>query len=151
MGEGTRRTDFMNDVKNRTWGLLLGLAVLTAVALLHRAQGTDFPLAQEAGTVNATVLQASTNVTGTGVFLEKSTYHTFWVVNGLTNNSVGPTNTVYLGRSLDNVNWVEWSTNSFTNANFAEVTLTGKWSWFRARVAGATTNVNVTVTYLGGR
>ena len=110
------------------------------------AMATDFPLASLNNTINATLLSATTNVTGTAIFVESVKYHTFIIVNATLR-----TNTVTLSGSLDSTNWIPFSYTTNTAIATSAVTATGKWSYLRAQVSGLTgTDCNTVIQYLGG-
>jgi hypothetical protein len=88
-----------------------------------------------------TTNQSSTNTQETF----KSTYHTvqiFYTVNG-TNST-----TVTLDRTIDGLNWIPYSTNTFTTSSNAEYTLVGKWSQFRFRSSFGATNGIEQINYI---
>lgn len=130
-------------------GSCAAIGMVLSLLLLSSAKGnaTSFPLAHSNDTVTGTILSATTNATGSGFYAEMPLHHTFFIV--------APTNvaTVILDRSLNNTNWVPFSTNSLTTeaATVTEILATGKWSYFRARVSGMTNSGTITVNYLGGR
>ena len=118
------------------------LAVLAADQTLR---ATDFTISQASATINAT-LAFTTNGTSSTVYAEVAKNHTFHVLAAATG-----TNSVYLDRSLNNSAWICFSTNSYTGSGGTnEVTATGHWTYFRARVSGATNTISTTVLYLGG-
>lgn len=121
---------------------LILLAALMAAMTLGAA---DMPLAQAFCTQSNLLLSATTNATGTAVWVEQNLYHTIHIVS--------PTNfgTVTLQSSLDNSNWLGFSTNNLEAVATTEITATGKWSYFRATLAGMTNSGTFTVKYLGGR
>ena len=59
--------------------LILGLLLVATTAM-----ATEFPLALANNTINATLLSATTNKTGTAIFVESVKYHTFFIVNATT-------------------------------------------------------------------
>jgi acyl dehydratase len=124
---------------------ILGLLFLMAVALVTSA--TEFPLAWSANTINATLLTATTNQTGSAVFVESVKYHTFIIVNATLR-----TNTVTLSGSLDSTNWVTLNLTTNTAISTNSVVLTNqRWSYLQASVSGLTgTDCNTVIQYLGG-
>ena len=118
------------------------LAVLAAVQTLR---ATDFTISQASATINAT-LSFTTNGTSSTVYAEVAKSHTFHILA-----AASSTNSVILDRSLNNSAWIPFSTNSYSaSGGTNEVTAAGHWTYFRARVIGATTNISTIVLYLGG-
>jgi len=125
-------------------GMVLA-ALLFAGATTSNA--TSFPLAFANDTQTGTILSATTNATGSGLHVEMPLHHTIHI-NAPSNFTV-----VTLDRSMDNSNWVPFSTNTLGSgvATVTEIVATGKWSHFRARVSGMTNSGTISVNYLGGR
>jgi hypothetical protein len=135
--------------KLKTVFKVLGLALVAGACLLAMlpVKATEFPHTRAFDTQTTALLSApliTTNKTGSGFFVENAIYHTFHTVNS-------GTNSIYVGidRSLDGSNWVAVGTNTVAASGVGETTMTGKWSWVRARWYG--TNSTTTVNYLGGR
>jgi catechol-2,3-dioxygenase len=119
---------------------LLFLIVATA------AMATDFPLAWANNTINSTLLSATTNATGSAIFVESVKYHTFVIVNATVR-----TNLVTIQGSLNGTNYVTLNLTTNTVVSTNAVTMTGKYSYIQAQVSGLTgTDCNTTVQYLGG-
>ena len=115
-------------------------------AAVQTLRATDFTISQASGTINATLITATTNATGSSFFVEVAKNHTFHILAAATG-----TNNVYLDRSLNNSAWICFSTNSFTaTGGTNEVTATGHFSYVRARVGEATNTISTKVLYLGG-
>lgn len=107
---------------------------------------TEFPLAWSANTINATLLAATTNQTGTAIFVESVKYHTFFIVNATVR-----TNIVTLSGSLDNTNYVTLNLTTNTAIATNAVLVTGKYGYIKAQVSDLTgTNCSTTIKYLGG-
>lgn len=84
-----------------------------------------------------------TNKVGTGTNVEGVLYHTFQAINS------GASNIQFaIDRSLDGTNWVVVSTTAVATVSTADTTMTGKFSWVRAREIG--TNSAMVIQYLGG-
>lgn len=130
------------------WGFWISVATITLIAVVC-ARATTFPLANRGDTVNVTLLTASgtttTNVVGTSYFVEKPSYHTIHILN-----TGGSSQGCAIDRALDSsgTNWIVVSTNVVAAGGVGEVTMTGHWSYVRARQLG--TNDSMTVFYLGG-
>jgi hypothetical protein len=126
--------------------LNLAVAIGILIGFSLEARATEFPLPKLTVTQSTNLLTTSTNATGAAVNVENNTYHTFHIIS--TTNGAG----VLLDRSLDASNWVTFSTNvpAVSNNPFTtEVTMTGKWSYVRARTVW--TNGTYTINYLGGK
>ena len=120
------------------------LALLFAVLAVRAGQ---IPLAMAFNTQNDTMSSGAsyTNAAWTN-FCEKCTYHTWHIVNAATNTN-SFTMTVVLKRGLTATNLFPFATNTLTSASVAEVTATGKWSYYAVSLTG--TNTSVTINYLG--
>jgi hypothetical protein len=118
----------------------LFLAATTAMA-------SQFPPAFALNTINATLMTATTNQTGTAIYVEGVKNHTFVIVNATTR-----TNIVTLMGSLDATNYVTLNLTTNTAISTNSVVLTEqRWSYLQAQVSGLTgTNCNTVVEYLGG-
>lgn len=130
---------------------ILSLAVLAAGFGLWMhwlastpARAASFTPGMALSTINTTIASVGASATNStnAINVEGQIYHTFHVVSLTTTAEL-----VNLDRSLDNVNWVPFFTNAVSNTT-TEFTMTGKWSWFRARILS--TNGQVSVNYLGG-
>lgn len=71
--------------------------------------------------------------------------HTFQLFN----NPVGTNTTVVnLDRTIDQVNWIPVSTNTFTTNGVYEFNTSGKWAAYRWRVSSLTTNDSILANYM---
>jgi hypothetical protein len=121
--------------------LILGLLLVATSAM-----ATEFPLALANNTINATLLSATTNQTGTAIFVESVKYHTFFIVNATTR-----TNIVTLSGSLNNTNFVVLNLTTNTAIATNAVLVTGKYGYIKAQVSSLTgTDCNTVIQYLGG-
>lgn len=121
------------------------LALVAAVVFVVMA--SDFPPSTANNTQNATLLSATTNQTGSALYVEAQTQHTVQIVN-----TTIRTNTCYLDRSLDGSNWVPCYTNVFTTTGTVDTAISGKYAYLRGRLDTLTgTNCAVTFIYLGGK
>jgi hypothetical protein len=129
-------------IKKTMKKLICGLLLVVATAV----SATDFPLASLNGTVNATLLSATTNQTGTAIFVESVKYHTFFIVNATVR-----TNIVTLSGSLDNTNFVILNLTTNVAVSTNAVLVTGKYGYIKADVSGLNGTVcNTVIKYLGG-
>ena len=123
---------------------------LTAIALASwTACATDFTFPSTVHTQQGFLLTAATTNGTTGVLgVEANALHTVHIsaVGTATNCA-----SVVLSRSLDAATWIPFSTNALPGGTAAEVTATGKWSYFQATLTTTNAFLTVTATYLGGR
>lgn len=134
-------------MKNILGFLWIAFLLLAGLFVATRGRSTPFSAATVRDTIPATILTASgtttTNKVGSSLYVEGVLYHTFHGING------GSTLQQFaVDRSLDNTNWVVVSTNALLASGTTEVTMTGKFSFVRARQIG--TNAAMNVLYLGG-
>lgn len=137
-------------MKKRDTLILVAGAALIAIAMLAgRLHGTDIPLPLAFNTSSNSLLSASNSGTNhpnatNSIWVEPNLYHTFVLSITCTDST-----TVTLDRTLDQVAWIPFSTNTATSTANSEVTILGKWSYVRGRFTGS--NASATVLYLGGR
>jgi hypothetical protein len=129
----------------------VALFALLACLLGHGpapAGATEYPLYEIGNTWNGVLLSTNATTVGSSLSVEACVQHTIHIVavGGSTNTA-----TVVCARALDTANWMPFSTNTLAGGAMAEVTATGKWSYFRATLTATNSLLSVTATYLGGR
>jgi len=124
-------------------------AMLLALVPVNRVEATGFPSAQDANTINLTLLSATTsNKTGTAYFVESATTHNLQIVTYCTNAVSN-----VISASLDGTSWSRIATNSASASSTNMIVFIGyRFSYLRADFTQTTANGSTnSIIYLGGR